>query len=172
MTLAQAGQTINVTWPGQGTVGTSANLTATGGASGNAVVFSLDPLTSPGVCSLSGPDNDTVSYTAPGDCYIDANQAGNTAYSAGPTASYQVPVVTGTSTTITVLTANPVVGQPITVQAHVTQSTKGNLAPTGTVTISDGTRTCTASLSGSPGVATASCSLAEPTAGKFTLTSA
>ena len=57
---------------------------ATGGASGNPVLFSIDPSAS-AVCSIAGA---TVSLTGVGTCTINANQAGGNAsgtdYSAAP----------------------------------------------------------------------------------------
>ena len=52
-----------------------ATLTATGGASGNPVVFTVDATSGTGVCKVSGTNGATVSYTAPGSCMIDASQA-------------------------------------------------------------------------------------------------
>jgi uncharacterized repeat protein (TIGR01451 family) len=62
-------------------VGGSATLTATGGGSGNPVVFSVDATSGSGVCSVSGT---TVSYLAVGSCVIDADQAGDADYDAAP----------------------------------------------------------------------------------------
>ncbi|MGP8163288.1 MAG: beta strand repeat-containing protein, partial [Acidimicrobiales bacterium] len=54
-------------------------VTATGGASGNPVTFTIDSLSTSG-CTILGS---TVSYGAGvGTCIIDANQAGNTDYAA------------------------------------------------------------------------------------------
>ena len=53
-------------------------MTASGGASGNPVTFSIDPSTN-GICSISGA---TVTFVAVGTCVIDANQAGNANYEA------------------------------------------------------------------------------------------
>ena len=61
--------------------GGSAALSATGGGSGNPVVISVDPASGPGVCTVSGT---TVTYTAAGNCVIDANQAGTGSYAAAP----------------------------------------------------------------------------------------
>ncbi len=72
-------QLISFTAPAPGTVGGSAALSAKGGGSGNPVVFSVDPASGPGVCSVSGS---TVSYAMAGPCVIDANQAGNATYAA------------------------------------------------------------------------------------------
>jgi IPT/TIG domain len=74
-------QSIFFTAPASGTPGGSAALSATGGGSGNPVVFSVDPSSGPGVCTVSGS---TVTYAASGSCVIDANQAGNKTYAAAP----------------------------------------------------------------------------------------
>ena len=73
-------QSISFTAPASGTAGGSAALSATGGP-GNPVVFSVDPASGPGVCTVSGT---TVTYTAAGNCVIDANQAGTGRYAAAP----------------------------------------------------------------------------------------
>ena len=74
-------QSFSFTAPASGTAGGSAALSATGGSPGNPVVFSVDPASGPGVCTVSGT---TVTYTAAGRCVIDANQAGTGKYSAAP----------------------------------------------------------------------------------------
>jgi len=58
--------------------GASYTPTASGGGSGNPVTFSIDPSSTAG-CALS---SGAVSFTAVGTCVVDANQAGNTYYSA------------------------------------------------------------------------------------------
>jgi hypothetical protein len=67
--------------PATGVALGSATLSATDGASGNPVTFSVDSSSGAGVCSVSGS---TVSYLAMGSCVIDANQAGNAQYLAAP----------------------------------------------------------------------------------------
>jgi serine/threonine-protein kinase len=95
-------QSISFAPPGPGTVGGSAPLSATGGGSGNPVVFSVDGA-SGGACSVDGS---TVYYTAAGSCVIDANQAGNATYAPAPqvqrtiTVNPQPPQVTGISPTM------------------------------------------------------------------------
>ena len=89
ITVNQAAQSISFTAPATGTVGGSATLTATGGASGNPVVFSVDPTSGAGVCAVSGTNGTTVNYTAAGNCVIDANQAG---YAAAPQVTQAVTV--------------------------------------------------------------------------------
>ena len=76
-----AAQSISFTPPASGSPGGSAHLSATGGGSGKPVVFSVDPGSGPGVCTVSG---DSVTFKASGSCAIDANQAGNAKYSAAP----------------------------------------------------------------------------------------
>jgi hypothetical protein len=78
ITVSAIPQSISFTAPASGTLGGSAHLSATGGGSGNPVMFSAG---SPGVCTLSGT---TVTYTAVGSCVIDANQAGNASYADAP----------------------------------------------------------------------------------------
>jgi hypothetical protein len=87
-----APQSISFTPPASGLVGATATLTATGGGSGNPVVFSIDPISGPGVCGVSGSDGTTLDYLTPGTCVIDANQAGNASDAAAPTVTASVTV--------------------------------------------------------------------------------
>ena len=80
-TRPKPAQSIFFAAPASGIAGGSAVLSATGGGSGNPVVFSVDPSSGPGVCTVSGT---TVSYTGAGICVIDANQAGNGRYADAP----------------------------------------------------------------------------------------
>ena len=89
-TRPKPAQSISFTAPASGTVGGSAALSATGGGSGNPVVFSVDPSSGPGVCRVSGT---TVTYTAAGSCVIDANQAGNAHHAAAPQIQRTITVV-------------------------------------------------------------------------------
>ena len=61
-------------------------VSATGGASGNPVVFAS---TTPGVCTVSGT---TVTMVAAGACSLTADQAGDTNYSAAPQATLSVAI--------------------------------------------------------------------------------
>jgi serine/threonine protein kinase len=83
ITVNAAAQAISFTAPASGSVGGSASLSATGGESGNPVVFTVAS-SGAGVCSVSGANGTTVSYLAAGSCVIDANQAGNASYQAAP----------------------------------------------------------------------------------------
>ena len=70
---------------------------ATGGASGNPVLITIASSSST-VCAIS---SGTVSFTGVGTCTIDANQAGDTNYSAAPPATQSFPVeAVSTSCTI------------------------------------------------------------------------
>jgi len=92
ITVGQASQAIVFTPPASGTVGGSAVLSATGGGSGNPVVFSVDASSGSGVCSVNGA---TVSYLAAGSCVIDANQAGDASYTAATTVTKTITVNQG-----------------------------------------------------------------------------
>ena len=67
--------------PSPAVVGGTYTPAATGGASGNPVVFSIDSSSATGVCSLN-PAGTTVSFTGAGICVLDASQAGNSDYDA------------------------------------------------------------------------------------------
>jgi len=72
-----------------------------------------------------------------------------------------------TSTTITSAPATAVAGQPVTVGVSVTsaQAGTGAATPGGTATITVGSRSCSATLSGSAGVASGSCKITESAPG-------
>jgi len=101
--VTQQSQTITFPSPGPGTVGQTATLTATGGASGNPVMFSVDPSSGAGVCSVSGTNGSTVTYLAAGTCVIDANQAGGNGYAAAAQVQQTVTVTAGTTSPATQL---------------------------------------------------------------------
>lgn len=101
VTVAQASQAITFTsTPSSPTFGGSYTVTATGGASGQPVVFSSG---SPSVCTVSGA---TVSFVGAGQCTINANQAGSSYYSAAPTAT-QLFTVAKAAQTITFTSPAP-----------------------------------------------------------------
>ena len=112
-----AHQTITITsaLPARPTAGDSYTVTATGGASGNPVVFSIDPATTAGACSISGA---TVKFLTAGTCKIDANQAGNAYYNAAPEVSQSVKIANALQTIAITSTTNPVVGGSYTVVAN------------------------------------------------------
>lgn len=82
------------------TPGGSFSVSATGGASGNPVVFGS---ASPGVCTVSGS---TVSMLGAGNCALTADQAGNGNYAPAPQATLNVAIGAGAQA-ITNFAANP-----------------------------------------------------------------
>jgi DNA-binding beta-propeller fold protein YncE len=88
-------QAIAFTAPATAAAGTTATLSATGGDSGNPVVFSVDASSGPGVCSVSGS---TLTFAAGGSCVVDANQAGDATYAAAPQVQRTIAVTAADST--------------------------------------------------------------------------
>jgi hypothetical protein len=82
--------TIGARTPTGSPVGSSATLGATGGGSGNAVTFAVDPTSDPGVCKVTG---NTVTYLAVGTCVLDANQVGDATYAPAPQVTESITVV-------------------------------------------------------------------------------
>jgi hypothetical protein len=123
----QASQTITYTGPTTGTVGTPGTLSATGGASGNAVTFTVDGTSGSGVCNVTGTNGTTVNFTAAGTCVIDANQAGNTNYSAAPQVQPSITVVENhlviTSTAVDGSSSSTPNLGPITVERETSSGT-------------------------------------------------
>lgn len=129
-TNPKASQAISYTStaPTNATVGGATyTVAAAGGASGNPVTFSSG---TPTVCTVSGS---TVTFVGVGTCNIDANQAGNTNYSAAPqkVQSFSVGQVISTIS-IMVTPKSPVIGQTVTYTATVSPDPKG-----GTVAFTD-----------------------------------
>jgi len=119
-------QSIRFTAPAQGQVGQSVTLSAIGGGSGNPVEFSVDPASSPGACVLSGVHGTTLSYTASGQCVIDADQAGNTRYLPAPQVQ-QTTTVNGIPQSITITSKPPGdVYQGVTYVVTATGGASGN----------------------------------------------
>ena len=87
-------QAVSLTGPSLGLTGTSATLSATGGASGNPVVFTVDTDSGSGVCNVASPGTSpaTLNYIGPGNCLIDANQEGGGYYLAAPQVQWSVTV--------------------------------------------------------------------------------
>jgi hypothetical protein len=69
-------------------IGNTYDVTASGGASGNPVTFTIDS-SSTSICSISGS---TVTFNGPGSCIIDANQAGNARYQPAPQAHQEITI--------------------------------------------------------------------------------
>jgi hypothetical protein len=127
--VGRAAQTVTFTSspPHPALVGGSYAPTATGGDSGNPVVFSIDASSSAGACWMLGG---TVLFTGSGTCLLDANQAGNTNFAQAPQGQQSISIgftrtVSGnTGAPLTVasgqavlLSAGTIVGGSVTVQA-------------------------------------------------------
>nr|WP_312988819.1 hypothetical protein [Comamonas koreensis] len=94
--------TFSSTPPSPAPVGGSYDIAATGGDSGEPVVFSIDP-SAAAICSVTG---NTVSFLSVGTCVVNANQAGNGAYFAAPQQQQSFAVTAGP-------TANPGTPTPV-----------------------------------------------------------
>lgn len=94
--------TFSSTPPNPAPVGGSYDIAATGGGSGEPVVFSIDP-SAAAICSVTG---NTVSLLSVGTCVVHANQAGNGAYFAAPQVQQSFAVTAGP-------TANPGTPTPV-----------------------------------------------------------
>jgi hypothetical protein len=105
----QSAQAISFTPPASGVPGADLALSATGGPSGNPVIFSVDPSTASGICSVSGAQ---LTLIAPGSCVVDANQAGGGTYDAAPQVSKTITVLAPDVITGLSLPASGVVGDP------------------------------------------------------------
>ena len=143
ITVSPGSQAITFPAPSPGTVGQPATLTATGGASGNPVVFSVDASSGAGVCTVSGTNGTAVNYLAPGSCVIDANQAAGNGYAAAPQVQQTITVSSEGTQAITFPAPSPgAVGQSATLTA--TGGGSGNPVVF-TVDASSGSGVCTVS---------------------------
>ena len=110
ITVGTGAQSITFTPPTTGSVGGGTTLSATGGASGNPVTFTIDPSSTLGACSLTGS---ALTYTGVGSCVIDANQAGNANYAAAPQVQQTIAVGKGSqAVTPSTPPSNVIVGSP------------------------------------------------------------
>jgi hypothetical protein len=150
-------QTIHFTStaPANAAYGGTYTVAATGGASGEPVTFSAAALS---VCTVSGS---TVTFTGVGTCTIDANQAGNSSFSAAPQVAQGVAVGKAptklTTTPPTVLSS--VLALKVTFSATLTSSTTGKGVSGQTVTFSDGSSVSCSGVTNASGVASCSVSV-------------
>jgi hypothetical protein len=125
--------------------GITVTLNTTAGASGNAVVFTVDKA-STGTGTITG---NTLSVTAAGNLVIDANQAGNSNYVAAPQAQETLAIL-GTLPVQSITFNNPgtqVAGTPLTLTATATSGFPVTFA-------SGATSVCTVASAGSTWTAT------------------
>ena len=138
-------------------------ISATGGASGNPVVFtSSDPL----VATCSGTNGTTITVVGPGTCTIFANQAGNSSYNAAAETT-QTLTVDQKALTISAATAIDKVYNGTNV-ATITGTLNGVISPDVVTLTLSGTF---ADVNANTGIAVTSTStLGGANAGKYTLT--
>ncbi len=137
--------------------GGSFALSATGGASGNPVIFGS---TTPAICSVSG---NTVTTLAAGACALTANQAGNGSYTAAPQVTLNVTIAAATQA-ITGFTATP--AAPVfTPGGSFTLAASGGLSTSPVVFGSTTPTVCTVSGSTVTTIAAGTCSLTANQAG-------
>jgi len=149
VTVGKASQAISFALPSAGTKDATQSLSATGGGSGNAVTFSIDSSTTNNACSITG--GTTLHLDHGGSCVVNADQAGDSDYTAAPQAQQTVTVAKGGTTTAVTVTATAL-------QATVAPVAPAVATPTGTVAFAvDGVTAGTAPLAA--GVATLPTSL-------------
>jgi hypothetical protein len=90
-TVTRQTQTVEFTStpPDPARYGGTYGVSATGGGSDNPIVFSVDPASAAGACSVSAT---TVTFTGVGGCVIDADQAGSDNYADAPQATQSVTI--------------------------------------------------------------------------------
>ncbi|MCX7113421.1 MAG: hypothetical protein NTX45_25630, partial [Proteobacteria bacterium] len=133
-------------------VGTG-TVSATGGASGNPVVFSS---TTTGICTVNGG---TVTGVAIGSCIVAANQAGNANYNAATQVTQTLPVGKGNQTIAFGMAPTVVVGGTGIVSAA------GGLSGNPVTFSSTTTGVCTVSGPSVTGVTAGTCTIAADQAG-------
>lgn len=104
--VLQAAQAITFNNPGAQSFGTTPTLSATGGASGNPVTFTS---ATTGVCTITA--GGALTFVTAGTCTINADQAGNTNYSAAAQVSRSFTVIAIVPGAPTIGTATPGAGQ-------------------------------------------------------------
>ncbi|GAB2491139.1 hypothetical protein GCM10027082_47810 [Comamonas humi] len=145
VSIAKGVQVISFTStsPAEAKVGGTYTVAATGGASGNTVVFTVDGA-SASICTIS---ESTVTFEAVGTCTINANQQGNANYSDAPQAQQMVSIGQGNSGVTITSSVNPSFpSQSVTFTVSVTLEVPPSMAlrtkviamPTGDVEITDG----------------------------------
>jgi CSLREA domain-containing protein len=99
-------QSITFTLPGTAMyngVNLTDTLSATGGATGNPVTFTIDGISTPNIASING---NTLTISGPGTVVVDANQAGGSNYAAATQVQQAMLVTLDTPATIAVYSGN------------------------------------------------------------------
>jgi len=130
LTVAPAAQTVAfTTTPPTASVGGSYAAAATGGQSGEPVLFSADAATTNDACTVSATG--AVAFQHPGSCVVDADQAGTDNYTAAATVQQTIAVGTATTTLHLAVGAHDIT-------ATVAPASAGAVTPSGDVTFSVG----------------------------------
>ncbi len=154
--VVKANQTISFGTAPAVVFGGSGMVSATGGGSGNPVVFSSSTT---GICSTSGTNGSTVTGLAAGNCVIAANQAGNANYNAAPQVTQTISISKANQTIAFKAAPSVFVGGTGTVSA--TGGGSGN-----PVSFTSQTKAvCTVSGNTVTGVAAGACTIAADQAG-------
>ncbi|MDD5298633.1 MAG: fibronectin type III domain-containing protein, partial [Rhodocyclaceae bacterium] len=149
LSVGQASQSISFGSAPSLVVGGTGTISATGGASGNAVTLAS---TTTGVCTLSGSVATGVSL---GTCIITANQAGNANYSSAPQVSQSIVVSAGPPGAPSIVAVTPGNSQA-TVQFNPPASANGSaiIGYTASCTPSGGSAALSATGATSPIIVT------------------
>ena len=130
--------TFTNTPPTSPTVGATYTVTATGGASGNPVLFSVDPSSTSG-CTVNSASG-LVRLSAPaGSCVIDANQAGNANFAAAAQVKQSVTSLVPAGAPTATITSPSSGGNYSVGQSVTTTYSCADLEGPGIATCSDGT---------------------------------
>jgi hypothetical protein len=137
--------TFTSTPPAGAVVGGSYQVTATGGPTLNPVMYSIDPSSTAGACTVAGLG--LVHLTGSGICVIDADQAGNANYAAAPRVSQSMAV--GKAAQAITFTSTPPVGAVVGGSYQVTTTGAGSGNPvTFRIHPSSGLGVCTVTAAG------------------------
>ena len=104
MTVVRRSQAITVTsvLPPSAVVTRTFTLAATGGASGQPVIFATQ---TPLICTTTGANGTTLTLTAAGACSVAVTQAGTTTYAPAPSQTLSITVLTAAQATSTLRSA-------------------------------------------------------------------
>jgi uncharacterized repeat protein (TIGR03803 family) len=151
--------TVTITTPAGG-------ATYTAGQAVSAGYTCADALSGVASCVGPVPSGSSISTASAGNFTFTVTSVDRAGNSTSRSVSYSVNANTTTTITSSLFAAT-VVGQPYTVSVSVAATPPGSGIPTGSVTVSDGSASCsTPSLSGGSG----SCSLTSTSAGTKTIT--
>lgn len=148
--IPQLDQTIEYTStpPSPALVGGTYDVTATGGDSGNPIVFSIDASSGTDACSITDA---TVTFTGVGACIVDAGQAGNDEYLSADQAqqTIQVTLAQCTPGTYSASGFEPCTPAPAGSYVDTTGATSATPCPLGSFSSSPGASSCDLAPAGS-----------------------